>query len=140
MRGCSSDAAWSSLLGWDQTPCSWQKDEDATRKELQQVETNDEGRRQSWPRDLDDEKVVDTDDGETRSTWREYHGSICSNRGQLIKSLKVRDRSHSQSEAKRTHPLCICGNQQVSLKVKLSLKVKRVFKSLGAGAHLHVRV
>ena len=56
--------------------CNWQKDEDATWKKLQQVETHDEGRRQSWSRDSVNEKLVETDEGPRRLAWREHHGNV----------------------------------------------------------------
>ena len=45
---------------------------DAAWKELQQVVMHDDGRRQSWSTDSVNEKLVETDDGARRSSWREW--------------------------------------------------------------------
>ena len=38
--------------------------------------THDGGGGRAWLRDFGDEKLMETDDGERRSTWRAYHGNV----------------------------------------------------------------
>ena len=70
-----SDAAWECWRGGGTATRHWKNNEIARCKELQQDETH-EGKKQLWSGDPVNEKLVETDDGERRTTWRDDHGNV----------------------------------------------------------------